>query len=253
MSACGCWSASARRWCRPATSPATMSHGSPSARWRWPGSRRMMPMSARGPVAVGAAVSRSRPARSAAAVRCGLERRAREAEEAALAVAGVSKSGGASASAGIAHGAGHQRRLPRRLSALEPRHLGHRDRRRRHRMERDYDFTSALHAADLAAPAEVDAGRRAPVARLNPRRSRPARCRGVRPAGGGLAGSASGRRRQRRGGARSQLPQGPPRPAVVRKPYPHRRRSAARARARSQPFDAEGVAVKGSRSSTAAY
>ena len=63
-----------------------------------------------------------------------LERRAQETEAAALAVKGVSKSGGASASAGNRrHGAGHQHRLPRLLSALEPRRLDDGDIGRRHR------------------------------------------------------------------------------------------------------------------------
>ena len=45
-------------------------------------------------------------------------------------------------------------------------------------MERDYDYSSALHAADLDSPEKIGrtAGERA-VARLNPRKVRPARCR----------------------------------------------------------------------------
>ena len=70
------------------------------------------------------------------------------------------------------HGAGDQPRLLRRLSRLAPPHLDAGDRRRRHRRwRRDYDFSSALHAADLDAPEKIgrSAGERA-VARLNPRK-----------------------------------------------------------------------------------
>ncbi len=101
-----------------------------------------------------------------------LERRAHEAEAAALAVAGVTKSGGASASAGIGglvlvtsggfHGATIGSRHSIAMSAIAGNGTG---------METDYDFTSALHAADLAGAAEIGrrAGERA-VKRLNPRK-----------------------------------------------------------------------------------
>ena len=101
-----------------------------------------------------------------------LEQSARAAEQAALAVKGVSKSDSASASAGIggmvlvtSHGF--------RGSYLGSRHgvsmvaiagegTG---------MERDYDYSSALHAADLESPEKIGrvAGERA-VERLNPRK-----------------------------------------------------------------------------------
>lgn len=101
-----------------------------------------------------------------------LEQQARAAEEAALGVKGVAKSGGAGASAGIggmvlvtSHGfrgayVGSRHSLA--MTAIAGKGTG---------MERDYDFTSALHAADLAAPDKVGrvAGERA-VKRLNPRK-----------------------------------------------------------------------------------
>ena len=102
-----------------------------------------------------------------------LEAMARRAEEAGRAVKGVSKSGGASASAGIGgmvlltshgfsgaylgsrHGVVDARRSPARAPAWR----------------RDYDFSSALHASDLDAPEKIgrSAGETA-VARLNPRK-----------------------------------------------------------------------------------
>ncbi len=101
-----------------------------------------------------------------------LERRAREAEAAALAVKCVSKSGGASASSGIGgmvlvtstgfHGAYLRSSQGISMTAIVGVGTG---------MERDYDFTSALHGSDLASPASVgrSAGERA-VARGNPRK-----------------------------------------------------------------------------------
>ncbi len=101
-----------------------------------------------------------------------LETRAHEAEAAALAVAGITKSAGASASAGIGglvlvtsggfHGATIGSRHSIAMSAIAGNGTG---------METDYDFTSALHAADLDGAAEIGrrAGERA-VKRLNPRK-----------------------------------------------------------------------------------
>ena len=101
-----------------------------------------------------------------------LERRAREAEAAGLGVSGVTKSGGASASAGIGgmvlvtsdgfRGATLGSRHSISMSAIAGDGIG---------MEQDYDFSSTLHAADLDS-AEVigrKAGERA-VKRLNPRK-----------------------------------------------------------------------------------
>jgi PmbA protein len=101
-----------------------------------------------------------------------LEASAREAEDAALAVAGVTKSGGASASAGIGgmvlvtshgfHGATIASRHGIAMTAIAGNGTG---------MERDYDFSSTLHAADLESAEEIGrrAGERA-VKRLNPRK-----------------------------------------------------------------------------------
>jgi PmbA protein len=102
-----------------------------------------------------------------------LEDLARRAEAAAMAMPGVSKSGGASASAGIGgmvlvtshgfHGAYLSSRHGVSMTAIAGEGTA---------MERDYDYSSALHAADLDAPEEV--GRKAAqraVARLNPRKA----------------------------------------------------------------------------------
>ena len=101
-----------------------------------------------------------------------LEAFARAAEQAALAVGGVAKSGGAGASAGIGgmvlvtsdgfRGSYVGSRHSISAVAIAGEGTG---------MERDYDFSSTLHAADLEAPDKVgrDAGERA-VKRLNPRK-----------------------------------------------------------------------------------
>jgi PmbA protein len=101
-----------------------------------------------------------------------LEAIAHAAEAAGLAVKGVTKSGGASASAGIGgmvlvtstgfSGAYLGSRHGVSMQAIAGEGTG---------MEQDYDFSSALHAADLAAPADIGrtAGERA-VRRLNPRK-----------------------------------------------------------------------------------
>ena len=101
-----------------------------------------------------------------------LEQRAQQAEAAALGVAGVAKSGGASASAGIGgmvlvtstgfHGATIGSRHSISMAAIAGSGTG---------MEQDYDFTSTLHASDLGNAGEIgrNAGERA-VKRLNPRK-----------------------------------------------------------------------------------
>jgi len=101
-----------------------------------------------------------------------LERRAQEAEIAGLGVKGVSKSGGASASAGIGgmvlvtstgfHGTYLRSSQGFSMTAISGEGTG---------MERDYDFSSAPHAEDLDSPTSVGkkAGERA-VARVNPRK-----------------------------------------------------------------------------------
>lgn len=97
---------------------------------------------------------------------------ARAAEQAALAVKGVSKSGGASASFGIGgmvlitshgfHGSYLASRHGVSMTAIAGDGTG---------MERDYDYSTALHASDLDAPEKIGrtAGERA-VKRLNPRK-----------------------------------------------------------------------------------
>ncbi|HTV30788.1 MAG TPA: TldD/PmbA family protein [Xanthobacteraceae bacterium] len=101
-----------------------------------------------------------------------LERRAHEAEAAGLAVTGVTKSGGASASSGIGglvlvtshgfRGATISSSHSIAMSAIAGDGTG---------METDYDFTSTLHAADLESAEQIGrrAGERA-VKRLNPRK-----------------------------------------------------------------------------------
>ncbi len=101
-----------------------------------------------------------------------LETMARAAEAAALAVKGVAKSGGASASAGIGgmvlvtshgfRGAYLGSRHGLSMTAIAGEGTG---------MERDYDYSSVLHGADLEAPDKIGrtAGERA-VERLNPRK-----------------------------------------------------------------------------------
>ncbi|MGD0418216.1 MAG: TldD/PmbA family protein [Xanthobacteraceae bacterium] len=101
-----------------------------------------------------------------------LEALAREAEAAGLAVVGVTKSGGASASAGIGglvlvtshgfHGATIASRHGIAMTAIAGDGTG---------MERDYDFSSTLHATDLDSAEAIGrrAGERA-VKRLNPRK-----------------------------------------------------------------------------------
>jgi PmbA protein len=101
-----------------------------------------------------------------------LEARAREAEAAGIAVAGVTKSGGASASAGIGglvlvtssgfRGATIASRHGIAMTAIAGDGTG---------MERDYDYSSALHASDLENAQVIGrrAGERA-VKRLNPRK-----------------------------------------------------------------------------------
>jgi PmbA protein len=101
-----------------------------------------------------------------------LEARARQAEAAGLGVAGVTKSGGASASAGIGgmvlvtsdgfHGATIGSRHSISMAAIAGNGTG---------MEQDYDYSSTLHASDLERADEIGriAGERA-VKRLNPRK-----------------------------------------------------------------------------------
>ena len=102
-----------------------------------------------------------------------LERRAVAAEHAGMAVSGVTKSGGASASAGIGgmvlvtstgfHGSYLRSSQGISMTAIVGDGTG---------MERDYDYTSAIHASDLDSPEAVgrSAGERA-VKRAGPRKA----------------------------------------------------------------------------------
>ncbi len=177
-----------------------------------------------------------------------LEARARAAEAAGLAVKGVVKSGGASASHGIggmvlvtSHGfRGAYLRSSHSVSmtAIAGEGTG---------MERDYDFTAALHAADLDAPERIGrtAGERT-VARLNPRKVATCKVPVVfdpRVAGslvGHLVSAANGAAIARKASfLNGRLGQALFRPGVRIVDDPLRVRGL-----RSQPFDAEGVAVK---------
>jgi len=101
-----------------------------------------------------------------------LEAMAKTAEQGALTVKGVAKSGGASASAGIGgmvlvtshgfRGAYLGSRHGISMTAIAGEGTG---------MERDYDYSSSLHAADLDSPEKIGrtVGERA-VERLNPRK-----------------------------------------------------------------------------------
>jgi PmbA protein len=102
-----------------------------------------------------------------------LEELARRAEAAAMAMPGVSKSGGASASAGIGgmvlvtshgfHGAYLASRHGISMMAIAGEGTA---------MERDYEYSSVLHATDLDAPEDI--GRKAAeraIDRLNPRKA----------------------------------------------------------------------------------
>jgi PmbA protein len=177
-----------------------------------------------------------------------LEERARAAEAAALAVKGVTKSGGASASAGVGglvlvtSGGFSGCYLGSRHSISMQAIAGDGT-----AMERDHDYTSAVYAADLEAAEAIgrNAGERA-VRRLNPRKVPTQRVPLVfesRVAGtllghltAAINGSAIARKTSfLRGWLDEKLF-----PAGIRViDDPHRRRGL-----RSHPFDAEGVAGK---------
>jgi len=177
-----------------------------------------------------------------------LERRARAAEAAGLGVAGVTKSGGASASAGIGgfvlvtsqgfHGASLGSRHSISMSAIAGQGTG---------MEQDYDFTSALHAADLDNAEKIgrNAGERA-VKRLNPRKVATRRVPVIfdsRIAGslvGHLASAANGAAIARKTSfLREKLGQRIFAPGIDIVDDPLRLRGQ-----RSRAFDGEGVATK---------
>jgi len=177
-----------------------------------------------------------------------LEETAKTVEAAGLAVKGVTKSGGASAAAGIggvvlvtSHGftgayLGSRHSIAMQAIAGEGT-----------AMERDYDFSSALHAGDLDTPDQIgrSAGERA-VRRLNPRKVSTIRVPVVfdpRVAGslvGHLASAANGSAIARKTSfLQDKLGEQIFSSGVTIVDDPLRRRGL-----RSHPFDAEGVAGK---------
>jgi PmbA protein len=175
-----------------------------------------------------------------------LEERAKRAEAAGLAVKGVTKSEGASASAGIGgmvlatssgfRGAYLSSRQGLAMSAIAGEGTA---------MERDYDFSSALHGSDLDAAEAVgrSAGERA-VARSNPRKVATKRVPVVydkRVSGGligHLAGAINGSAVARKTSfLREKLGERLFAPGIRILDDPLRRRGL-----RSRPFDGEGVA-----------
>jgi PmbA protein len=177
-----------------------------------------------------------------------LERRAAEAEAAALAVKGVTKSGGASASAGIGgmvlvtstgfHGAYLRSSHSISVTAIAGDGTA---------MERDYDYSAAQHASDLASPEGVGrkAGERA-VARFGPRKVETCKVpvvydpRVSNSLIGHLVGAANGASIARKTSfLKDRLGQQLFNKSIRIIDDPLRVRGL-----RSQPFDAEGVAVK---------
>jgi PmbA protein len=153
-----------------------------------------------------------------------LEAMARAAEQAGLAVKGAAKSGGASASAGIggmvlvtSHGfrgayLGSNHSLSMMVIAGEGT-----------AMERDYDYSSVRHAADLESPEKIGrtAGERA-VARVNPRKVSTRKVPVVfdRRVAGTLV---SQRRQWRLGRAQDQLPARQDGAEAIRRRHRHHR------------------------------
>jgi PmbA protein len=175
-----------------------------------------------------------------------LEERAKRAEAAGMAVKGVTKSEGASASAGIGgmvlatshgfRGAYLSSRQGLSMVAIAGDNTA---------MERDYDFTSALHGSDLDAAEEIgrSAGERA-VARINPRKVATKRVPVVfdRRVSGGLVGhlasAVNGSAVARKTSfLRDKLGERVFAPGIRIVDDPLRRRGL-----RSRPFDGEGVA-----------
>jgi PmbA protein len=177
-----------------------------------------------------------------------LEERARRAEAAGMAVGGVTKSSGASASAGIGgmvlvtsngfHGAYLNSGQSVSMTAIAGEGTA---------MESDYDHSSALHGVDLDTPEKIGrtAGERA-VARLNPRKVATKRVPIVfdrRVAGSlisHLAGAINGAAVARKTSfLKNRLGERLFRPGINVIDDPHRKRGL-----RSRPFDAEGVATR---------
>jgi PmbA protein len=176
-----------------------------------------------------------------------LEERAKRAEAAGLAVKGVTKSGGASASAGIGgmvlvtsggfRGAYLNSGQSVSMTAIAGEGTG---------MERDYDYSSALHGSDLDAPEKVGrtAGERT-VERLNPRKVETKRVPIVfdrRVAGSlvsHLASAINGTSVARKTSfLKDKLGERLFKPGIAVIDDPQRKRGL-----RSRPFDAEGVAT----------
>jgi PmbA protein len=176
-----------------------------------------------------------------------LERRARTAEQAALEIKGVTKSGGASAGAGISgmvlitsggfHGSYLASRQGLWMTAIAGEGTG---------MERDYDSSSALHGSDLEAPEAIGrkAGERA-VRRINPRKVKTQAVpvifepRLSGPLIGHLASAANGAMVARKSSfLKDKLGKRLFAPGIQIVDDPLRRRGL-----RSHPFDSEGVAV----------
>jgi PmbA protein len=177
-----------------------------------------------------------------------LEKRARRAEVAGLAVKGVAKSGGASASAGFGgvvlatshgfRGAYLSSSQSVSMTAIAGEGTA---------MERDYDYTAALHGADLDAAEAIGrkAGERA-VERLNPRKAATGRVPVVfdrRVAGGlvgHLAGAINGASVARKSSFLRDKLGAQLFPSTIRiVDDPLRKRGL-----RSRPFDGEGVATR---------
>ena len=177
-----------------------------------------------------------------------LEERAQRAERAGLAVKGVTKSGGASASAGIGgmvlvtshcfRGAYLSSGQSVSMTAIAGEGTA---------MERDYDYSSTLHGADLDPPEKIGrtAGERT-VERLNPRKVKSKRVPIVfdrRIAGSlvsHLASAINGAAVARKTSfLKDRLGQRLFRPGIQVLDDPLRRRGL-----RSRPFDAEGVATR---------
>jgi len=177
-----------------------------------------------------------------------LEERAQRAERAGLAVKGVTKSGGASASAGIGgmvlvtshgfRGAYLSSGQSVSMTAIAGEGTA---------MERDYDYSSTLHGADLDPPEKIGrtAGERT-VERLDPRKVKSKRVPIVfdrRIAGSlvsHLASAVNGAAVARKTSfLKDRLGQRLFRPGIQVLDDPLRRRGL-----RSRPFDAEGVATR---------
>src|SRR6266581_2926168 len=186
--------------------------------------------------------------RAVAMARIAPEDRAQAAEAAGLAVKGVAKSEGASASAGIggmvlatSHGFRGSYLTSRHslaMSAIAGEGTA---------MERDYDFSSSLHATDLDPAEQIgrSAGERA-VARLNPRKVATKRVPVVfdrRIAGGligHLAGAINGAAVARKTSfLRDKLGERLFKPGIRIIDDPLRKRGQ-----RSRPFDGEGVKAR---------